>query len=240
MTTATVGVRPTGTDYPTRAHRNLVTPGSRAHLALLSCGAIGSVAFSLTFLIAGSLRPGYDPWREPISALSLGAGGWIQLTNFLVFGILGIASAVGIRATLTPGRGATWAPVLRIGSGLSMILVGFFAQDPDGTYPVDVAAPASASTHAMIHQIGSFVSLTATVAYCLVLASRLAREPRWRGWATWLRVTAVLMMACLATFGTMMGMHSGPAGMFEKAASIVPGILGVVLTARLLMHRGRL
>jgi hypothetical protein len=92
----------------------------------------------------------------------------------------------------------------------------------------------------MIHQIGSFVSLTATVAYCLVLASRLAREPRWRGWATWLRFTAVLMMACLATFGTLMGMHSGPAGAFEKAASIVPAIPGVVLTARLLGNRGRL
>jgi hypothetical protein len=240
MTTAALGAQPTETDHSAHARWNLVMPGSRAHLALLSCGAIGSLVFTATFLIAGSLRPGYDPWREPISALSLGAGGWIQMANFVVFGVLGLASAAGIRATLTPGRGATWAPVLRVGAGLSMIVVGFCTQDPDGTYPAGLPAPASPSTHAMIHQIGSFVSLTATVAYCLVLASRLAHDPRWHGWATWLRVTAVLMMACLATFGTLMATHTGPAGMFEKAASIVPAIPGVVLTTRLLLHRGRL
>ncbi len=43
--------------------------------ALLLCGVVGSVGFTATWLVEGATRPGYDAWRQPISALSLGPGG---------------------------------------------------------------------------------------------------------------------------------------------------------------------
>ncbi len=48
----------------------------------------GSVLFNATFLIDGAFRPGYGTLRQPMSALSLGHGGWVQVTNFIVFGAL--------------------------------------------------------------------------------------------------------------------------------------------------------
>jgi hypothetical protein len=73
-----------------------------------------------------------------------------------------------------------------------------------------------------------------------VLASRLAAEPGWRGWATWLRGTAILMMALLAAFGFAMATPHGPAGLFEKAATVVVTIAGTVLLMRVLARAGRL
>jgi hypothetical protein len=219
---------------------SLVSPGSRAHRVLLAGALAGGLLFTGTFLLAGATRPGYDPWRQPISALSLGPGGWVGIANFIVFGIVGVGGAIALRATLAPGRGATWVPILRLIAALSMIVVGVFTQDPSGGYPVGVPAPAAPTVHAMVHQVASFTSLIATVVYYLVLANRLAAEPQWRGWATWLRTTVVLMMIFLATFGALMSTQHGPAGTFEKAASIAAAIPGAVLAARLLTRGGML
>jgi hypothetical protein len=64
--------------------------------------------------------------------------------------------------------------------------------------------------------------------------------PGWRGWATWLRGTAILMMALLAAFGFAMATHHGPAGLFEKAATIIVTIAGTALITRVLARAGRL
>ena len=169
--TASALHRPTAPNPPgASAVRHLVTPGSRTHRALLACALIGGLLFNATIWIAGAVRPGYDALRQPMSALSLGPGGWVQMTNFIVFGGLGICFALALRATLAPGRGATWAPVLQAVAGLSMIFAGVFAEDPSAGYPVSVARPTTATMHGMVHLIATFVSLTATVAFLLVLA----------------------------------------------------------------------
>ena len=121
-----------------------------------------------------------------------------------------------------------------------MIITSISPKTPSAGYPVGVAPPTSATVHGMVHQIASFASLTATVAFLLVLASGLAAEPGWRGWATWLRGTAILMMALLAAFGFAVATHHGPAGLFEKAASIVVTITGTVLITRVLARTRRL
>src|SRR5579862_7775230 len=74
--------------------------------ALLSCGLLGSLLFTATYLIEGATRPGYDALQQAMSALSLGPGGWAQQVNFVVFGVLVLASAVGWRRALRGGRGA--------------------------------------------------------------------------------------------------------------------------------------
>src|SRR5438477_12411488 len=70
-----------------------VTPNSRTHWTLLIAGLVGSVVFNLVYLVDGLLRAGYDSIRYPMSALSLGPGGWVQVANFVGFGILGCATA---------------------------------------------------------------------------------------------------------------------------------------------------
>ncbi len=62
---------------------------------LLVCDAIGWILFTATFLIAGATRRGYDPWRQAISELSLGSGGWVQQVNFIGLGALLVVSTFG-------------------------------------------------------------------------------------------------------------------------------------------------
>ncbi len=48
---------------------------SRTTLLIVLAGLIGSLSFTLTYLIEGATRPGYDARQQAISALSLGPGG---------------------------------------------------------------------------------------------------------------------------------------------------------------------
>src|SRR5580704_6140199 len=99
---------------PRRIPDRAVQPGDRLDGALLSpttwalvaSGTLGGLLFTAVYLIEGATRPGYDPWGQAISALSLGPGGWIQRVNFIVFGLLMIAAAAGWRRLLLPGAGA--------------------------------------------------------------------------------------------------------------------------------------
>lgn len=213
-----------------------VEPGSRKHRALLVLGIAASVLFTATYLIDGLIRSGYSPMRDPISALSLGPGGWLQRANFLVFGVLTCISAAGWRPTLAPGLGTAWYPRLRVLSGLALIGAGLFSQDPGNGFPVGAVAPAVPSLHGQLHNIASYISLIAIIAELGVLAVRLHREPRWRGWAPGAVASAVAMMVMLALFGGAVA-HHGTAGVFEKAATIIPMVFGLALTCRLLTTR---
>ncbi len=216
-----------------------VTPGSGMHRLLLAAGLAGSVLFNATFLIDGALRPGYDWLAQPMSALSLGPAGWVQIANFIIFGALTCCSAPAWRATLAPGPGAVWYPRLKVFAGLMLITAGVFSQDPGLGFPPGVTAPASASLHAQIHNVAAVLSLGATIAGVFVLARRLRREPRWRGWGNYALVTGAAMIVFLAAFGSGAD-HGALAGLFEKLASITALAFGAGLVTRLLIHDPRL
>jgi Protein of unknown function (DUF998) len=210
-----------------------VGPNSRTHWTLLLIGLVGSVAFNAIVLIDGLLRPGYDWLRQPMSALSLGPGGWVQVANFIGFGILGCVAAFAWRPTLAPGIGATWYPRLRVLAGLAFIGAGLFLADPGGGFPVGAVAPATPTAHALVHNLVSYVSLIVTVAELVILARRFADEPHWRAWSPAAAIAAVLMMAFLAAFGVLVA-QGGPAGIFEKLASLTPTLFGIAIVVRLL------
>lgn len=196
---------------------------------------MGAVGFNLTLLIDGALRPGYDALQQPMSALSLGPGGWVQVANFIAYGLLGCATALAMRPTLAPGIGAAWYPRLRVAVGLAMVGAGVFTQDPDRGFPVGALVPTHPTVHAQLHLLMSYISLTTIVAELLILGRRFAHEPRWRGWATAAWASGALMMAFLAAFGVAMA-GGGPGGLFEKLASLTPTLFGIAFTMRLLRN----
>src|SRR5215472_3883042 len=104
-------------------------------LGLVSCGGVGAFLFTATYLFEGITRPGYDAWQQPISALSLGPGGWVQQINFAVFGVLTLLSAVGWYRFLAPGCNAIWFPLLQGIAGLGLIGIAVFSMDPFPGYP---------------------------------------------------------------------------------------------------------
>jgi len=198
---------------------------------LLAAGTAGGLVFTGVYLAEGATRAGYRALAEPISALSLGPGGWVQQLNFIVFGVLVCLSAVGWRAALGPGRGALAFPVLRVIAGVGLVMDGLFAQDPSGGYPPGAGAGA-ATIHGQVHTLFAMITITALASGCFVLAARFAAEPGWRRWAVFAAAAGVATIVFIAAFGAA-GAHGGMAGLWERAAGAATSLLTVAVLIRL-------
>ncbi|HET6728167.1 MAG TPA: DUF998 domain-containing protein, partial [Jiangellaceae bacterium] len=64
--------------------------------ALLACGVVAGPLFIVVGVLQMLTRDGFDPSRHPLSLLSLGDLGWIQIANFVIAGLLFTASGVGM------------------------------------------------------------------------------------------------------------------------------------------------
>jgi hypothetical membrane protein len=86
--------------------------------ALLRCGVIGPVFFTIAYLIEGATRADYDPLSNAVSELALGDQGWTQIANFLITGILFVAFAFALGLRRHREGWALPAAVALIGVGL--------------------------------------------------------------------------------------------------------------------------
>ena len=102
---------------------------------LLICGILAGPLYVVVGLIEIAIRPGFDITRHPLSLMSLGDLGWIQIANFLVTGSLVIAGAAGMRRAIATGRGRTWGPLLVGVYGLGLVAAAFFSADPMNGFP---------------------------------------------------------------------------------------------------------
>jgi hypothetical protein len=198
---------------------------------LLAAGPAGGLVFTGVYLAEGATRAGYQALAQPVSALSLGPGGWVQQLNFIVFGVLVCASAAGWRAVLAPGRGAVAFPVLRVIAGAGLVMDGLFAQDRSGGYPPGARAGA-ATVHGQVHTLFAVITVTALAAGCFVLAARFAAEPGWRRWAVAAAAAGVATIVFAAVFGAAGG-HGGLAGLWDRAAGGATSVLTVAVLTRL-------
>jgi hypothetical protein len=183
----------TTTAPATTTRRRGITAGTRR---LLAAGVLAGPLF-VTVVVAQELtRDGFDPRKHPLSLLSLGDLGWLQITNFVVAGLLALASAVGIRRALHPGRAGTWGPPLIGAYGVGLIWGGVFVADPAFGYPVGTpdAAPEQLTWHGILHGIAPAAAGLALIAACFVFARRYAGLGR-RGWAAYCIGTAVVDIA---------------------------------------------
>jgi hypothetical protein len=186
------------------------TEQSMTTRALLTCGVIGGPLF-VTVTVAQQLtREGFDPRRHALSQLSLGDLGWLQITNFLITGVLFIACAVGLRLALRGTLAGTWGPRLFGTFGAALIWGGVFVTDPAYGFPPGTPEGPpqmeDLSWHGMLHAVAPAVAGIAIVAACFVFARRFARlgQP---GWAWYSRGAAVVYL--------VLGFASFPAGDFR-------------------------
>src|SRR6266849_3737707 len=165
---------------------------------LLLCGAIAGPLFIFTVLIQDYTRPGFDPRLDLLSLLSLGDWGWVQITNFILAGVLNLLYAVGLWQRLHPGRGGTWGPILIAVYGFGLVLVGIFRTDPANGFPPGVPAPTHPSWHGAIHALGAlFVFLMLAAALLVFVRLFLAWKERWC--AVYCLASAVLFLLIFFT-----------------------------------------
>jgi hypothetical membrane protein len=186
---------------------------------LLAGGAIGPLLFIVVFLILGATRPHYSAWQDAVSALSLGEGGWMQITNFIVCGALVLGFAIGLRRVLRTGRGSTWGPILLGIVGLGLIGAGIFVTDPGLGYPHE-ASTITVTVHGTIHSLISLFVFISLPAACFVLARRDAADPTSRGWA-WYSVATGLLVVVFVVLTFVATALNGPAGLTQRIFLIV-------------------
>lgn len=148
---------------------------------LLGAGVIASPLFIAVTVIQQLTREGVNAKVQPLSLLSLGDLGWIQITNFVVCGLLAFAAAFGIRRQLRGQTAGTWGPILIGWFGLALVYGGVFVADPAFGFPVGQApaeaAPVSEwSWHSMLHTFAAPMAGLTVIAAAIVFARRFRRE----------------------------------------------------------------
>jgi hypothetical protein len=195
---------------------------------LLLAGLIGPVLFIVTFLVEGATRQGYNPWLMFVSQLSTGPGGWVQIANFLVFGALMLAFALGLRLAIAGTRGSIGAPVLLGLFAIAMLVAGIFTTDPGLGYPV--GAPPAHTLHGTIHGFAGLAVFTLLPAACFVMAWHFAVAEHSASWTAYSIGVAVALIV-LFFGGFAVGQVPGaPTGLYQRIA-IITGWTWIAMVA---------
>lgn len=190
------------------------SPAGRVTRSLLGYGIIAGPIYVVVGMAQALTRDGFDLSRHAWSLLSNGDLGWIQITSFIVVGLMTMAAAAGLRRALDPGRGRTWAPILLGVYGLSLVAAGIFRADPALGFPAGTPETTAMSWHGIVHFLAGGVGFLCLIIACFVLGSRLRSDGR-QGLAWFSRVTGVVFFAAFA--GIASGSH-GPATLAFVAA----------------------
>lgn len=193
------------------------TPAARITKSLLGYGVLAGPFYVAVSLAQAFTREGFDLSRHAWSLLANGDLGWIQITNFVLTGLMVIAAAAGLRRALDPGRGRVWAPLLVGAYGLSLVGAGVFTADPAPGFPVGSPATTTMSWHGMLHFAVGGLGFLCLIAACFVLASRFASDGR-TGLAWFSRITGV---GFLAGFVGIASGSQGPTVLAFVAAVLV-------------------
>jgi hypothetical membrane protein len=178
------------------------TCANRLTKTLLAYGVIaGPVWCTVAFSQAVS-RDAFDVTRHPLSLLSNGPYGWIQVINFVVAGLMLVACGAGLRRALTVGRGSTWIPRLIGAYGASLVAAGVFRADPAAGFPSGTpTGPAAVSWHGMLHFVSGGIGFTCVAIACFITAARYAERGR-AGYARFSRVTGAVFLAGFAAISS--------------------------------------
>ncbi|MFD3466536.1 DUF998 domain-containing protein [Streptomyces sp. NPDC058682] len=205
-------------------------PATRTRAAtrsLLTCAVVATPLWAAVALPQAALREGFDITRHPLSALSNGSLGWLQITNFLIVGVLLAVGATGLRRALHGEPGGTWAPRLVRVAGVGMIAAGVFVMDPADGFPAGTpyGQPATLTWHSYAHFAAGSITFLSLIAACFVLGRRLGRAGE-RRYALLARAggTALLL-------GNGWAMGGGRAGTLTLAVGVITAMLSISLIA---------
>jgi hypothetical protein len=183
---------------------------------LLGCGVVGAVLFVVTFIVDGATRPGYRASYLPVSALALGARGWVQTSNFEITGLLMVTAALGARDALQIVLG----PALLGIFGVSLVASGLFPMDPMRGFPPGTSpgTPTITSRRHKLHDLFGFLVVSSLPAACIAFGFALPEG----GWVIYSFATAAALIVLFVVFGAAWDRDSASTG-FVQRLMIVTG-----------------
>lgn len=151
-------------------------------------------------------REGFDVTRHPLSMMSLGNLGWIQIANFILTGLLVIAGAVGMGRLARSGMSSRWGSLLIGIYGLGVVGGGIFLTDPALGFPPGTpdAYPETMSWHGLLHFIFGQIGFLALIIASFVFARYFAKLGL-RRWAMFSTLTGALFLFAIMSTVAMAG-----------------------------------
>ena len=205
-----------------------VQPVPRGLLLKLTYGVAGTLLFPITYLVAGAVRPGYDPWQQAISTLSLGPGGWLQRANFVMCGVSVVWLAFVFQKILREGSCAAWYPRVRAIEGVGLVMIGFFSTDPAPGYPPGTLRTVT-TVQGAIHLAFTILVVNMMALGLLIISRRFWKDPNFSGWTAFSIISGLLTFAFATAFGVSNATHSGYPGLFERLATNTDTVWGAAL-----------
>jgi len=157
---------------------------------LLIGGIVAAPLFLALWALQAFTRDGFRPTFHPLSLLALGEGGWVQIANFVITGLLLVGAALGLHRVAGPRTVAVLTALM--GSGL--VIAGVFVTDAGAGFPAGAPEGAPAmSWHGAVHEVGFVLTQLAFVVLAIVLVVRFARARRW----VWMFASLVALLAAV-------------------------------------------
>ncbi len=198
--------------------------GNRSAQLLALAGIGGPILFVLVFTIDGWLSPGYSSLSQSVSSLgTTGTYAWIQNTNFVVFGLLLMAFAVGfsrqMREVLSREALRT-STLLLLLTGAGLVNDGFFTQDSVTTF------------QGLLHALGFLVIFASLIVALLLIGRQLSPIAAWRGYGWYSTITGLLTLGVLVLSAVLAApLHM--TGLFQRILVVVAFGWYVVMGCRL-------
>lgn len=210
--------------------KRIVTVRERQSIArvLAIGGIVGPLLFTAVFIVQGFFRPGYSHLSDPVSALAAGPHGWVQNVNFFVFGPLMVAYAVALHLGLRSARSGSFGTALLVLSGVGLVVAGAFpgTRDASGAFSVGPG-----------HITGAFMAFLGAGAGLIVVSRRMARDPRWRGFAAYAFASGITIVVLFLATGRLAAPDDAPlhewAGLMQRLTLAVWFPCTIVLAVKL-------
>jgi hypothetical protein len=146
--------------------------GAALTRALLVLGAVVGPLYLVVGIAQALTRDGFDPARHPLSLLTLGDWGWIQVANLVVSGALVLLAAWGLGRALRGHKAWRALTALVALYGVCVLLSGVFLPDPMAGFPAGVTETAIMSPTGLLHLVLGLIGF-------LSLASAALAGARW-------------------------------------------------------------
>ena len=215
---------------------------NRRVLRLLAFTGISApIVFAAVITLDGLLTPGYSAYNEAISYLDLGASGWIQRANFIVFGLLLIAFAISYTRLMRPVLGRIWVYAMiafLVLSDVGWIMAGLFV-------PNAYLTPQN-SGHALLHQIASIVVFLPFAIASLIQGIKLVATRKWRIYGVYCLLVGVIQ--AIFPIGTTVyfihpevvgNVNSPGSGLFNRIALLIGPLTWYIILGCIVLLRSR-
>jgi hypothetical protein len=149
-------------------------------------GILAPAIFVGVFTVEGILRNGYDPLKMYISALSLGNRGWLQISNFIVLGLLLFIFTLGLSKEFQTGKASRGGIITLYIISVLFFISGPFVMDPTET-PAD-----QMSVHGLIHGLSGGIVFLLMPIIIFIFLRRFFSDNNWQSFRWWTLILGVI------------------------------------------------